>query len=827
MVQERRNLKNYEVIEYLRKMPEVNLHTEIVIPLLKGMNFTHIRYLHGANERGKDILYIAKDAFGKSYVGVCQVKNEPFSGRASSKTHTIGILNQLKQCCSIEVHNPETHQNELPQEIVLLSTYPFPNKDIIGASSLLDELKRLRCKLIEPETLVNLIKEKIPEVYARFTYSGEGLIKEISTYVNIHHEAAAFGISRKKKLSDFYVDLGFANPSELQLDMYTYAGCEISKDNKFKIIQWNYDDIMHTMLILPKELAKVKIIELVNPDEINPNNKQQKLAVKKIYIFDFIHNAKTCIEELCHAKRTAYLEKAILFMRATQYFVLFLLSRLIEHPSVGRKSEIIQALQTLRIPEVSPEALLTIMDNVCIVGEAGSGKTSFARMIARKAIQRGFNTIFLPCAILQEQNLNLKKAMANLLKSLSSSSSSQEIKQYLNNTTLFVLDGCDEAECFGESLGYEIVSLAFPKEISEKVSGSEQVLVDIPYDLRSSIVYNNKSKRLIITEPLGQFDFERLLKLNYGPIVDIIKKLRTRYRKRCPKVIVTSRLAKPLQLPANFFTTSLNGFNDLQLSNFFTKWLADTKQSPENVTEFLNENNYIKEVARLPMIATIIAALYENDYDLPQSKSDLYNKRFDLLLDKWQVTKGVVLRGYVKPRDKFVLLMRLALTLHIHHKRRFEKENLEKIWKEGFHRIYPNYSVDELLWELQVCNGVIYNEGGKQYSLGHLSYQEFLVANALIRLQKLHLLANTYFDHWWKNVIIFTAGLCGDVSVLLERLHSKMPLVNDRGILSEIANEARFTSPVVMDFLKDGLDEDAFDDNYLLEDEFLMDDLAD
>ena len=386
------------------------------------------------------------------------------------------------------------------------------------------------------------------------------------------------------------------------------------------------------------------------------------------------------------------------------------------------------------------------------------------------------------------------------------------INKFFKDAEFIILDGCDEAIGFGPWLSKEIKSLSFSHSVSEKVAIKGFINAYVPPDLYAKIKFNNKSKKVSIVKPLSELDFERLAVANKGPVGDAIKKLLAKYRKENRKIVLTSRVSVPLDLSKDFFVTTLKGFSDRQLEQFYKKWFAGTDKSNEDVLGFLDKHEYLKETSRLPMIATIIAAIHENGYDLPHSKSDLYGKRFDLLLDKWQLIKGVSFRGRVKAEDKFVLLMRMALALHFAHRRRFQKGDLERIWNEGFSRIYPDYSCEELMWELQVGNGIIYPEGGGEYSLGHLSYQEFLVANAIMRTQRQNYLAGKYFDPWWKNVIIFYAGVCGDVSTLLEAIHSRHTLVDEKGLISDIVSEARFTSPVVIDFLRDGLETDLFKD---------------
>lgn len=184
------------------------------------------------------------------------------------------------------------------------------------------------------------------------------------------------------------------------------------------------------------------------------------------------------------------------------------------------------------------------------------------------------------------------------------------------------------------------------------------------------------------------------------------------------------------------------------------------------------------------------------------------------MLDYWQKKKNVQRESIVKPSDKFHLLCRLAICLHMKHERRFRQEDMEKIWSEGFSRHYPNHDCKALLSELEIYNGIIYYEGDSFYSLGHLSYQEYLTANAIMYLQKQKFLIDKYFDPWWKNVIIFYAGLCGDITVLLKSIQERHALTDENNMLTELMYEARFTSTVTNDFLSAAIkDSEIIDDN--------------
>jgi hypothetical protein len=88
-------------------------------------------------------------------------------------------------------------------------------------------------------------------------------------------------------------------------------------------------------------------------------------------------------------------------------------------------------------------------------------------------------------------------------------------------------------------------------------------------------------------------------------------------------------------------------------------------------------------------------------------------------------------------------------------------------------------------------------EGGGEFSLGHLSYQEFLAAKGIVLGQRLEVLRDNFFDPWWRNVFLFYAGIAGDVHKLFGMIQAKTGLRRNRGLLDEMLAEARYSSDFV------------------------------
>ena len=124
------------------------------------------------------------------------------------------------------------------------------------------------------------------------------------------------------------------------------------------------------------------------------------------------------------------------------------------------------------------------------------------------------------------------------------------------------------------------------------------------------------------------------------------------------------------------------------------------------------------------------------------------------------------------------------------------------MWAQGYQQAYEDVTVDDLLWELESCNCVVVAEAPAVYTLGHLSYQEFLAAWAIVHSQNFRILRDNFHSQWWRNVLVFYAGIAGDVARLFSAVQTKGTL-GDRSLIKEMLAEARYTPEAVKAAVKD------------------------
>jgi len=814
------------VLGKLRDMPETQLQVDVVLPLLAAMGATHVQNVHGAFERGKDVVFLLRDTLsGEAELAVCQVKSQKLTGKSGHNSAAVTALNQLLQCADTKVLHPERHVKEVPIRVYFFTTFPFPDGPLADSDPLLQKV-RLRCKIIGPDQIVTSLREHLPDQYYDLAHPGHGITREILRYVSVHHEAPAFNLSKRRFIKEFFVNLSlspndnliariasgmltYRSPKQFSLEkslhrcvelQYSTIRARISGPDLFTVAHQASTSGVSAADTLPQSSKKgVQRLDHTSFKSLNYDGFFRSLAT-------YVSAAdKQLRRTISPATRERIANEVFETLIVAEHITELLCSHLGDD-LLYRDDGAPGKSHKFKLEEIEPASLLGMPGNTCILGAAGAGKTCFARMLAEAAINRGDNCLYFPCARIRDPETSLETAILEFLCSIRAIDESGTIQAVLSNTQLLILDGCDEAATYRTRLANDISSLAGKYPISIDMSSEKTSKLWLPDYLRQVIV--NRRKRLVLSEPLSEPDWRTIILGNASSEWESeLSKLKEAFDRSTPRIVITTREADHLELSSTFVQFRLLPFNDHQLNRFFTRWFEGAPAKQHKVIDFLAENLRIKEICRNPITATIVAAIHERDLPLPQSKTDIYGTRFSLLLERWDSIRSVVSRTRITPNDKMLFLTRLALRLHRAHRREFVRQDAASIWRNGLNRQYPDVTVDDLIQELGSVDNVVFREYGDVYSLGHLSYQEYLTARAISLGSHISFLVSKLLDPWWRQVAVFYAGYTGDITKLLSRLSSTADLRPHSGLIREMLDEAKQTSELALTATKQILSE--------------------
>ena len=199
------------------------------------------------------------------------------------------------------------------------------------------------------------------------------------------------------------------------------------------------------------------------------------------------------------------------------------------------------------------------------------------------------------------------------------------------------------------------------------------------------------------------------------------------------------------------------------LSDEQIRQLTAKRLEPDRVDGFfvrLSESGNLAELMRIPLLATIILAVFRKTGSVPPNKTNLYALFVELLCGGWDFYKNIQRReNRFSLQDKTIVLTRLAGMLQNQKSRDADDANFRAALKHTFPFFMPDS--DELLEEI-IEDGLLVRVG-TALTFSHLSFQEFLAARDLNDPMgnRPKLALSWYYNgqDWWREVLAFFVTL--------------------------------------------------------------------
>lgn len=241
------------------------------------------------------------------------------------------------------------------------------------------------------------------------------------------------------------------------------------------------------------------------------------------------------------------------------------------------------------------------------------------------------------------------------------------------------------------------------------------------------------------------------------------------------QIIVSARSTGTYPELSSFLGLTLLPFTPEQVEFFVRGWFIESPAVADSVVSHLRSVPAVADIARNPLLATVLCVLASNDVPLPRGELAMYAERMNLLLGHYDIHKKT------KRLDSHHTLLRtvarqIALGLHKDNLRSAPLDVLQQIANKAMAQINSrpsrekvNLAVVELV---DPCNILVpmTNEGG--FGFGHLRYQEYLCAEELHHNRSIDLLP-LLSSPWWRSVIVFFCRLHGSVEFLINDVIGK------------------------------------------------------
>ena len=236
-------------------------------------------------------------------------------------------------------------------------------------------------------------------------------------------------------------------------------------------------------------------------------------------------------------------------------------------------------------------------------------------------------------------------------------------------------------------------------------------------------------------------------------ITDAVRALASRYRDN--RYLVTSRIVGYNEAPLDrrdFVHHTILPLEDADIEEFVRKWYTarerDAVHRDERIKDLLDtlkREPRIRDLARNPLLLTIIALVHRIEAELPHERVKLYDKCVTALVDTWDEVKGLTIAEKQRPffRERRRLLERLAYELHTGAEgpgqlRTIKAGDLELLLARflmenrrlGF-ADDPDAARDEAAAFVRLARGrtgLLVERGEGVFGFPHLTFQEYLAA---------------------------------------------------------------------------------------------------
>lgn len=291
-------------------------------------------------------------------------------------------------------------------------------------------------------------------------------------------------------------------------------------------------------------------------------------------------------------------------------------------------------------------------------------------------------------------------------------------------------------------------------------------------------------------------------------VVRAIESFALRYKQN--QFVITSRIAGWRSgVDADFKRFYINDLTDDQVDSFIDSWysavernaivgkLEDEGESERRTRErraaqkandlknALRENTSIRLLATNPMLLSIIALVHRSLATLPKERSKLYAECAKILLEQWDISRGLhVDDTNLKLEQKEAIMRRIAFAFHTGEigesggGREAKRGDVQRIIAD----MLPSFGrssddAQRLLQRLIERSGIITEQRRDVLTFAHHTFQEHFTAQYLPigeRIEHRDYLLNPerLLSSWWREVILLYAGLLSDSSEFIHLLNN-------------------------------------------------------
>ncbi|MEG3901980.1 NACHT domain-containing NTPase [Microcoleus sp. B4-C5] len=239
-----------------------------------------------------------------------------------------------------------------------------------------------------------------------------------------------------------------------------------------------------------------------------------------------------------------------------------------------------------------------------------------------------------------------------------------------------------------------------------------------------------------------------------------------------------------------FTCVEVADFNNKQIAAFARNWFVAFSQNMEAgkalASQFveklkLQKNQQIKELAVTPILLNLTCLVFQAQADFPSNRANLYEEGLEIMLRKWDETRGIqrdeVYRDLNLCRKKHLLAFVAAITFD-RGDYFIEKNQIQQVIADYLANL-PDGRTDPVQLEnhsevvlkaIEAQHGLLVERARGIYSFSHLTFQEYFKAREIVNNsdpQALEKLVSHLTEKRWREVLLLAVGMLQKADELL------------------------------------------------------------
>jgi predicted NACHT family NTPase len=249
---------------------------------------------------------------------------------------------------------------------------------------------------------------------------------------------------------------------------------------------------------------------------------------------------------------------------------------------------------------------------------------------------------------------------------------------------------------------------------------------------------------------------------------------------------ITCRIAAREYQFEKFTEVEVADFDDKQIDTFVNNWFREKDPSKvERLIEKLKGNEPVKELARTPLLLTLLCLVFGERNDFLPKQSELYKEGLEVLMKKWDAKRNIEreqIYKHLSPQSKEDMLGQIAFNTFVNGEYFFRQEDLQRQIKDYICNL-PEATADPdalrlnsevVLKAIEHHHGLLVERARSIYSFSHLTFQEYFTAREIERDRQLEMLVQNITNPRWKEVFYLTAEMLRRSDDFLKMMKSRI-----------------------------------------------------